>query len=400
MDRDATFSGKEHTTSWQRIKRSVNHFCWFCAGVKTNFVDALPTEHVKYAGIGITVFITGLLAALSGGYAFYTVFRDHTLCITFAAIWGLIIFFLDRYIVSSIRKQGRPGKEFVSALPRFLIAIVISFVVSNPIELKLFEKEINLQMKEDLAGFQKKQTENSANTLLIKSMENEKAILKEKADVKSMKLSNLRDTLTSEIQGLLKSGLKGDGPAARSIKKNIESSSTELQNLNDQAGLLSLRIDSLRGNRNTEVSALMNAKIDTDSFLARNIAFAEIRSKNPFAQLTFYLLALLILLLETAPIIVKLISSKGAYDHLVESMEALKEREYREITAAEVDKTLEAVRKMYSGKLRNFDLLQEEIMKIRINNQEDKKVENHLREKYFSIQKLILDKIEKNAMEH
>ena len=55
-------------------------------------------------------------------------------------------FLLDWYIVSSIRKQHNPKKEFIAALPRLILAILISVVISKPLEIKLFEKEIERQL--------------------------------------------------------------------------------------------------------------------------------------------------------------------------------------------------------------------------------------------------------------
>nr|WP_317131309.1 DUF4407 domain-containing protein [Polaribacter sp. IC073] len=50
---------------------------------------------------------------------------------------GLTIFNLDRFIVSTIKKDSRQ----IEALPRILLAIIIEMVISKP--LKIFEKEIN-----------------------------------------------------------------------------------------------------------------------------------------------------------------------------------------------------------------------------------------------------------------
>ncbi|NBN99376.1 MAG: DUF4407 domain-containing protein, partial [Flavobacteriia bacterium] len=76
-------------------------------------------DRVKYAGIGGIVFATGLLAAVSGAFAFHTIFgpkgdavdisalttmADILGSTVFGLIWGLIIFNLDRFIVSSTGK--------------------------------------------------------------------------------------------------------------------------------------------------------------------------------------------------------------------------------------------------------------------------------------------------------
>lgn len=81
-------------------------FFWFCSGANIAILKKCPTETNKYVGIGGTVFFTGVLAALSAGYALYTVFESWYWAVAFGAVWGVMIFNLDRFIVSSMRKKG------------------------------------------------------------------------------------------------------------------------------------------------------------------------------------------------------------------------------------------------------------------------------------------------------
>lgn len=61
---------------------------------------------------------------------------------------------LYRFIVSTIRKRDRFSSEFLQATPRIILAIIIAIVISKPLEIKIFEKEINtvlLKEKNDMA---------------------------------------------------------------------------------------------------------------------------------------------------------------------------------------------------------------------------------------------------------
>ncbi len=130
---------------------AISRFFWFCSGAHISTLEKHPTEHNKYTGIGATIFFTGLFAALSGGYAMYFVFKGDAGAIFFALlfgiIWGLAIFNMDRYIVSSINKSGSTGKQLLQATPRILLAIMIGIVISRPLELKIFDKEIKERLK-------------------------------------------------------------------------------------------------------------------------------------------------------------------------------------------------------------------------------------------------------------
>src|SRR6218665_2222864 len=125
---------------------SISRFLWFCSGAHIATLEKHPTDHNKYIGIGATIFFTGLFAALSGGYAMYFVFKGDDLAVIFALIfgflWGAAIFNMDRYIVSSINKSASTNKQILQATPRILLAVMIGMVISRPLELKIFDKEI------------------------------------------------------------------------------------------------------------------------------------------------------------------------------------------------------------------------------------------------------------------
>src|SRR5690606_34867943 len=126
----------------------IKQFLLFCSGVFIPLIRKSPSESNKYIGIGGTVFFTGVLAALSAGYALYTIFDSTFIAIPFAILWGLMIFNLDRYIVSSMRKRKNAWSEWKLAFPRLVLAVLLAFVISKPLELKIFEKEINRKLDE------------------------------------------------------------------------------------------------------------------------------------------------------------------------------------------------------------------------------------------------------------
>ncbi|MFQ5486693.1 MAG: DUF4407 domain-containing protein, partial [Desulfobacterales bacterium] len=127
----------------------MNHlkkFFLFCSGTDATILGKCPSDENKYTGIGATVFFTGVLAFFSSGYALYTVFESYVMAVVFGLVWGLMIFNLDRYIVMSMKSQGRWWRDFVVAAPRLVLAVLLALVISKPLELKIFEKEINAEL--------------------------------------------------------------------------------------------------------------------------------------------------------------------------------------------------------------------------------------------------------------
>jgi hypothetical protein len=122
----------------------LKNFFLTCAGVDQNLIDNCSnSEQNKYVGIGGTIFFTAIMATIAGSYALYTVFDNVYSAIFFGIIWGLLIFNLDRFIVATIKKTDAEWNEFLQASPRIVLAVIIAIVISKPLELKLFEKEIN-----------------------------------------------------------------------------------------------------------------------------------------------------------------------------------------------------------------------------------------------------------------
>ena len=136
----------------QRIRKCgiLNEFFWWCAGVNRDILRQCPTDYAKYAGMGGTILFTALMAMLSGGYAMFYVFNNPQVSIAFGVFWGMLIFNLDRFIVNTMYSDGKvtiSWQELYSGLPRIIMAIFLGIVISTPLELKIYEKSINTEIK-------------------------------------------------------------------------------------------------------------------------------------------------------------------------------------------------------------------------------------------------------------
>ncbi len=134
----------------------LNEFLWVCAGVNRKVLRQCPTDYAKYAGIGGTILFTALMACLSGGYALSFVFDNDAVGVAFGIFWGMLIFNLDRFIVNTMYSDGKvtiSARELKAGLPRIIMAIFLGIVISYPLELRLFDDEIKIEisdMKEQL----------------------------------------------------------------------------------------------------------------------------------------------------------------------------------------------------------------------------------------------------------
>lgn len=284
-----------------------------------------PTENSKYTGIGATILFTGVFAALAGGYALYTVF-DHWLpAVGFGLIWGAMIFNLDRYIVSSMKKEGSGFKEFRTAVPRILLAILLAFVISKPLELKMFEKEINgeLVLMEQALFKNQEDTIKARFQPAIGLLNQEIDGLKGEILQKEQKRDELRIAAQQEADGTGGSMRRNLGPIYQVKKQDADRMDQELAQLsarNDTAiAAKQKEIDLLNTSFTDEIEGLAREKYD--GLAARIHALGNLTQKSEPIYWSNIFIILLFIAIETAPVFVKLIGSKGPYDDLLHTHE-------------------------------------------------------------------------------
>jgi len=301
--------------------KKVKYFFWLCSGANRSLLKKCTTEGSKYAGIGATIFFTGIFAALAGAYALFTVFENYLVASLFGLIWGLMIFNLDRYIVSSMRKEGNARKEFFTALPRIILAILISLVIAKPLEMKIFEKEINSELElMEQKSFAEKEIEIRQRYQNDQKFLNEEiGIYKAEIDEKTIKRDELRALAQQEADGTGGSLRRNAGPIYQIKKADADRVDGELSQLMAKNnGLIKANLEKLKTMDNEIASELNNIERDSlNGPAARMDALSHITSKSHAVWLANWFIILLFIAVETAPVFVKLISPRGPYDHLL-----------------------------------------------------------------------------------
>ena len=129
----------------------IGKFFLLCSGANLKIIDSLdeeyrPTAVTTFIGIGGAVFFTACMAVLSASFAIRTFVDNIYIILGIGLFWGFLIFNLDRYIVSSMRKRDEKWEELLIALPRVLVALLFAVVISKPLELAIFENGIKTQL--------------------------------------------------------------------------------------------------------------------------------------------------------------------------------------------------------------------------------------------------------------
>lgn len=312
-------------------------FFIFCSGIDQTILEQCPSDRNKYMGIGATVFFTGVLAFFSSGYALYTVFDSWLAAVLFGAVWGLMIFNLDRYIVMSMKSNGRWFRDFMVALPRVALAVLLALVISKPLEMKIFEKEINSEIVQMEQEVYKKQEDRVKERFEAKKVETLAQLETLKAEITTKTAA--RDTLirraVQEADGTGGSGVPNLGPIYRAKKTEADLAALEVEKTIATNMPLILEKEkqakSLDSTITAEITSLERSRFN--GLAARMEALDRLSKNSEAIMFAVLFITLLFIAIETAPILVKLISYRSPYDYLLHNHEHTFEVANKELIA-------------------------------------------------------------------
>jgi hypothetical protein len=300
----------------------LKQFFILCSGADKDILENCSEgEQTKFVGIGATVFFTAVMAFIASAYALFMVFDNIYPAIGFGIVWSLLIFNLDRFIVSTIRKRENKTSEFLQATPRILLAVIIAIVISKPLEIKIFEKEINtvlLKEKNAMALANKKEVATYFKTDIDKN-KNEINGLKQEIATKEKEVNTLYETYITEAEGTAGTKKLGKGPVFKEKIAKHDLAKKELVSLQKnnlaKIAVLDKTATTLQADLDKKINATQPIIDGFDGLMARINAL----DKLPWAPSLFIML--LFLAIETSPIIAKLLSPKGEYDFKLEDLE-------------------------------------------------------------------------------
>jgi hypothetical protein len=326
-------------------------FLWWCAGVDSYFMKQSPKQdRVKYSGIGGVVLATGVLASLSGFLAFKTAFGtkgetalDTSVAVSFleylvlgigGLLWGLIIFNLDRFIISSTGKGDGTDvitpKEWGQAAPRIVIAAILGIVLSAPLETQILKSDIDQELhrrQNDSIIAMNKVTEARSNQERI-DFEKSKATEEFKIALYEKELSKYDEeisNLTQQVRNQMENGkVYGFGPVAKKLQDNVDLKKQEKEVFISRKKADIELIRETIADREDELEKLLAKKkksLEQNELEAKKMdgILTRIDIAHEKGPILSVMLLLVFLCIETGPIIFKLMMTKGVYDYMVEN---------------------------------------------------------------------------------
>lgn len=330
----------------------ITRLLWSCAGADGDLLERCPhSDSVKFQGMGGVVLATAVLAFASGSYAFYTIFEPKTgtalgremhvptmvMAVFAGLVWGLVIFNLDRFIVSSTGKGDGSERitlaELTRAFPRLVMAILLGVGISAPLEIRVLKPEIDAALELEQNRYLTELNTQSDQRFAAKRDELQKRMaqamdgLSERENYfekRRLEINEQRRSLEAEAEGRTKSGVAGRGPAWQDKRDTLDQMMADLERDRANEATKAESVNAEIEHWETDLAAIderMNAARESNLKQARHLdgLMKRIQISHEIGGWVPTFILLLLLAIETGPIFFKMMLRRGAYDYLQEA---------------------------------------------------------------------------------
>jgi hypothetical protein len=316
-------------------------FLWWCGGAVKGALRLYPTEWAKHEGIGGAVLTTGVFAFFSGFYAVYTTLANGpyglATSIGVGVVWGLAIFNLDRYIVSSLRKPTgselrwwpRLSRTWLPVLPRVGLAIVIGISLSKPLELRLFQSAIASQaeLNRDKQIIEKKTNLVQGSRLSeIQAESNQLAADLTAAEDRARFLEDEFRKESDGTGGSLRYGYSEVARVKQAAAIQARQAATQLSaDTAARAKLLQTEADDTASAIDRQLEDFRKSL--TADFLTKMAALSDLSANSPSIWWISAFVTFLLIGIEITPVLVKVLSPIGPYDLKLDALNSVETHE-------------------------------------------------------------------------
>jgi hypothetical protein len=162
------------------------------AGARLDLLEIARGARSKYVALGGVLLSTGGLAVLSASFAVHMALGAWwPVALLIGLGWGLVIVNLDRMLLVGMAHDSSWLRNIAMAVPRIALAVVLGTVISTPLTLQVFHREIEATM------------------VTLQAEAAEKFTTKLDADVRYAQIPALQQRVADE-QGVIASGGSAD----------------------------------------------------------------------------------------------------------------------------------------------------------------------------------------------
>ena len=300
-------------------------FLWWLSTAEEDLLKDCLVDKNRYAIIGMLVLGTWTFATLAWTYFFSTVVTQWWISLLLGIFMGGIILQIDRALIKGINGVGK--QKILPLVFRAMLALSIGLFMAQPALLFLFDKEVKVQVSID--NEQRKQTKMKKQEIVYQIERNSlietKKTAKYELDKSYAEVAAAREGFIKETDGTggsKKVGLKNIALAKKSAYEKVSSDyQNKVAALNPQINYVdsSLRIlDEKILKEQDAFQSLLN-----NGFISRIEALNHLVQNSAAVAFRYYLLVVILLLIELMPVLAKLLLPTGTYELKVQLQEEM-----------------------------------------------------------------------------
>lgn len=320
-----------------------DEFLWWLSTAEKELLAECVVDRNRYRIIGTTVLATWSFATLAWTYFWSTITSNWLLSVLLGLFMGFIILTIDRALIKGINKFNK--NKITPLLLRSLLAVTLGTFMAQPAILFMFDKEIRLQasLDNEVRKRMKQRELDSLYNPQKQVLNTQRTQFQNELDAKYAEVSAARQLFIAETDGTGGSGKVGIEKIALAKKDEYEKLDNEYKTLVASLRPEIVSIDSNLSAINITIkkendvfSGLLN-----NGFLTRIEALNNLVSNNTALQWRYFLIVIILMLIELMPVLAKTLLPAGTYDEkvkLTEEMEKevaernqLKERDLKEL---------------------------------------------------------------------
>jgi hypothetical protein len=297
------------------------------AGVDSKILNRPECAGEKrfYRAIGLNIVVTSLFAGVSGGYAMYSIFKSLEISVPLGIGWGLTIGILDRFLIMTTQKKSSfSWKAVVISTGRIGMATLLAVVISKPLEMAIFNKEIfahisaanlaaEVQMKSTVAEL--------SESVEIDRLRQENVGLKAEVVQLNDKQQEAYDAMIGEAEGTSGSAKAGKGPlfdeksAELARQKEVVNATTAQHQ--EKIAANDRQIAILETAKATKVEQVRTSRVSADSILAQMETLEQMAADSDTVAWSSRLISAIFVAIDVMPILGKLLMNRTKYDSIL-----------------------------------------------------------------------------------
>ena len=291
-------------------------FLWWLSTAESELLKDCVIDRNRYSITGMTVLGTWLFATLAWTYFFSTLVGNIFIAFGLGIFMGGIILTIDRSLIKGISSTNK--NKLVPISFRIMLALTIGLFMAQPALLYLFDKEIHVQISLDneKRKREKIQTQDSVYGMMKQELIKQRTQLQNRLLAKDAEVSTARLVFIAETDGTggsKKIGLKDIAKAKEtSYLKLCADYSTMQQDLNPLVRSTDSSLQIIDAGIMKEQKAFET--LLNDGFITRIEALSNLIKNSTAAAFRYYLLVVILILIDLMPVIAKTLLPSGTYD--------------------------------------------------------------------------------------